>query len=55
MVAVDQPGRRATSLTAPRARKNPLPTSSPDELARYVSDQLAHWAHVVRTTGVQPQ
>jgi tripartite-type tricarboxylate transporter receptor subunit TctC len=32
-----------------------LPSKSPEEFARYVSDQLAHWGKVVALTGVKPE
>jgi tripartite-type tricarboxylate transporter receptor subunit TctC len=32
-----------------------LPSKSPEEFARYVSDQLAHWGKVVKLTGVKPE
>lgn len=31
------------------------PSQSPDEFARYVADQLAHWTSLVKQAGIEPQ
>lgn len=31
------------------------PSASPEEFARYVSDQLAHWGQLIRQAGIRPE
>jgi len=31
------------------------PSKSPDEFARYVADQLAHWTKLIKAAGIQPE